>query len=381
MKGVSPSPRLRLQRLALVLVTLLSVAGTLELGLRASWEGYYLKTRRIYRQPHRTRGWENLPGIQLEYGKPEFAFAVRHDERGLRIPVAGPRPGDRPFRILVLGDSFAYGIGVEEEESFVAGIERAFPRVRTFNAGVAGYGTSQELQTLRELGPELAPDFVLLAFFWNDVPTSLYADVPRFTLEGGQLTYHPPGPNDERPVFHGKHVPPAILNHSYAYRFLSDRWKMLRLRVALLVGADRIRFEMLRPENLEQAWALERALLAEIARECRRQGAGFLFVVIPDQVQVDHNAEVVGLRPEDYRVQERLATIAREQGFEILDLLPGLRDAAERSSAPLYYRIDRHLTPAGHRAAGQLIVEALRPRLRAAGALEALSVRRTRPDP
>src|SRR5262245_41457465 len=122
----------------------------MEFGLRAFWRGYYLTGVRGYVTNSATPGWANNPGTKAEYGEGEFRIEVTHNSLGFRGPeVARELAADRR-RVLVLGDSFAYGIGVEDDETFSARLQALEPRLDVLNSGVNGYGTGQELLLLRE---------------------------------------------------------------------------------------------------------------------------------------------------------------------------------------------------------------------------------------
>jgi lysophospholipase L1-like esterase len=115
------------------------------------------------------RGWEMVPGEHYTY-----QHRVHVNAHGLRGEELGPKAAGE-FRILFLGDSLVYGQGVGEEDTVPAALEAALAElvperaVRVLNAGHRAYGTAQELGLLRELGPALAPDLVLLGWYWNDV--------------------------------------------------------------------------------------------------------------------------------------------------------------------------------------------------------------------
>ncbi len=334
-----------LLRLVVLLGTSLLCAVAVELGLRAFWSGYYLKEGATYAVASATRGWANKPSATTVYGEAEFRVDVVHNAlgyRGRELAREKP-PGVR--RVLVLGDSFAYGIGVADDETFSARLERLVPGIEVINTGVNGYGTAQELLLLRDEGLALRPDLVLVAFFWNDVGNSYNRPSLRFRVEGEQLVW--PEPQAVAPVA-GVDTRRAWLRHSYAYRFLSDRLKLVGFALAVALGLPQESTDFLAPDERESAWRLEAALLREIRDLAAGIGARTLIALIPDQVQVDTDASVVGLEPADYDVQSRIQEIGAELAIPVIDLGPALRSERERAGEPLYYPKDRHLNARGH---------------------------------
>src|SRR5215831_727211 len=90
-------------------------------------------------------GWRNRPGADTDFESPEFRVHVRINERGLRGPSVAATPEARKRRVLFVGDSFVFGWGVEENETFAAELARRIPDLEPVLMGVAGYGTDQEL--------------------------------------------------------------------------------------------------------------------------------------------------------------------------------------------------------------------------------------------
>lgn len=350
MRGV----RALLLRLALLAGTLALCALALELGLRAFWTGFYLKEGQTYATASDTRGWANKPGITTVYGEAEFAIDVTHNALGYRgheISREKP-PGVR--RVLVLGDSFTYGIGVADDETFSARLERAVPGLEVLNTGVNGYGTAQELLLLRDEGLALQPDLVLVAFFWNDVGNN-YRPFPRFVLDGERLVW--PEPKQVAPLVPVPHRP--WLRHSYAYRFVSDRLKLVNYWLKVTLHLRQETTDFVDPAERDAAWRLEAALLREIRDLAAGVGARTAIAVIPDQVQVDTDVKVLGLDPADYDVLGRVQQIGRDLGVPVIDLAPELRAERARSGVPLYYQKDRHLKPPAHAVVARALQAAL----------------------
>jgi hypothetical protein len=125
----------------------------------------------------RTKGWFHAPSSsgRSYLGGPDNGD-IHINSLGLRgreIPIPKP-PG--VTRILVFGDSFVFGIGVDESHVFTARLEGLLNRNRTANSsryevinmGVSGYSTDQELILFEELAPRLAADLVILVACDND---------------------------------------------------------------------------------------------------------------------------------------------------------------------------------------------------------------------
>lgn len=144
------------------------------------------------------RLYQHRPGLAVDLG----SFRLRTNALGLRGPeLARPKPAG-VFRIVVLGDSVAFGWGVDEEVTFVRRLETewnaAHPqhRIEVCNTAVPMYDTNQELAALREVGLALQPDLVLLVYVVNDIePTR---DVIESVLRGtpGPVDYAATLPDD-----------------------------------------------------------------------------------------------------------------------------------------------------------------------------------------
>ncbi|MEO8502435.1 MAG: SGNH/GDSL hydrolase family protein [Acidobacteriota bacterium] len=127
--------------------------------------------------PDPVRGWGLIPGSRGWWRSEGEAF-VEINSDGFRGPSrVRPKPPG-VLRVAILGDSCAEAVQVPYEATFAARLERSLAtcpgvgarRVEVLDLGVSGYGTTQELLTLRDQGLSFAPDVVLLAFYsGNDV--------------------------------------------------------------------------------------------------------------------------------------------------------------------------------------------------------------------
>ncbi len=118
---------------------------------------------------HAERGWANLPRARARITKGEIDYRVRINSSGWRDPerTIAPRAGVR--RVVLLGDSVAWGWGVDDGERFSDLLEqRLGAEIEVLNLAVPGYGTDQEYWTLLETGFAYAPDAVMLCLVYND---------------------------------------------------------------------------------------------------------------------------------------------------------------------------------------------------------------------
>ncbi len=112
-------------------------------------------------------GWSYRPLAKERHRSDEFDVEVEMHSAGYRGPE-WPAPSSRR-RLLVLGDSQAFGWGVSWPETMSARLAAALPDWDVCNAAVAGYGADQQLLTMRRLLPSVRPDAVVCVFCDNDL--------------------------------------------------------------------------------------------------------------------------------------------------------------------------------------------------------------------
>ena len=97
-------------------------------------------------------GWagrKNLHKVTKSYSNGRFDISTDQYGRRISYPTGQAGPDSAPA-ILIVGDSFAQGIGVDDQETYAWRIAEDMPRYNIINLGVAGYGTDQELLKLEE---------------------------------------------------------------------------------------------------------------------------------------------------------------------------------------------------------------------------------------
>jgi len=260
---------------------------------------------------------------------------VTTNSRGLRereLPLARPA-GTR--RVIFLGDSVTFGPGVRDDEPFPRQVEAMLRAdgagpVETVNTGVVGYNTIQELGRLDDVGLAYQPDVVVLTFVVNDL-------LETFSIFDHQ--YEPTGLLAPAKVW--------LRRDSNLYRFVQNvYWRVAQeLRRARDGQTEPLR----KRDRLEERLAT----LDEMVRTTRANGASFLLVLYPDNLD---DPVSPGPSGERLTMRDELIGFAQREQVPYVDLTAAIGDVRDPRARELRLREDPHPSLAGHRA----IAEALR---------------------
>jgi hypothetical protein len=363
------------------------------------------------------RGFALRPGIEGHYQREGESY-VRINGDGQRDREhAKTKPPDT-VRIAVLGDSFAEAMHVPMEQTFWSLLERkleechAFPgkHVEVLNFGVSGYGTAQELMTLRQKVWDYSPDIVVLAFTtYNDIyddsrALSKTEDVPYFTYRNGELVYDSSFRDSSAYQWHNSKL-------SRLGRWFHDRLRLVQLvHYAQFVGklrltewrnrrraaaeptpqpqqtpavstapksaptADEIGIDNMiyvepQDDRWKEAWRVTEGLIRQMNDEVRQRGAKFVVVTLSNAIQVYPDAVVrqnfmkhIGADTVFYP-NLRLKDFTQRQQIDFLDLAEPMQLLADQNKVFLHgFGKDLgngHWNADGHRVAADLISQKL----------------------
>jgi hypothetical protein len=265
------------------------------------------------RQPVQRVGiWRNDPRLGFAHAAsssgthetPEFRVRYTIDEEGCRA-IPGARRQRRG--VLFLGDSFTFGHGVEDHQTFSAVLSADhWPHVPVRNCGVMGSGTGQAyLQLELALAQKQLPSAVV--YGWTS------ADLQRNHLRRSWLS-----------ILHAH-------GRRNAYFDLEDDGELSYRGTA---GPEHAIPDDA-PELAEREQAVTRALIGGMARLCARRSVRFLVVVLATRQPEDEMG--------DWLVQQGAA-----HAIEVLDL---------RTVRGPYFKKDGHPKPPWHRAVARALAE------------------------
>jgi len=261
-------------------------------------------------------------------------MSVRTNSLGMRGPEPAPETPS-VVRVAVVGDSLTFGFGVAEEETYASLLGRILngsspdggPRFDVLNFGVVGYNTRDEAVVVERRVLGLHPRLIIVGYVLND---------PEI---------------DPRPSLHKVFDPPVWWRHSHVLRLLHLGWNWVD--VWWYGQGDYLRY-LHTPGRGK--WRSVVTAFGRIGALARASGARVLVVVfpmIPEGSWDDY----------PYRdLHEQVATAARKEGFDVLDLLPVF--AARRPADLRVSGADAHPNALGHRLTAEAVADAVRPLLR-----------------
>lgn len=291
-------------------------------------------------------GWEPRPGRYDDYGRPITINAAGYRGENLASAATGRR------RIVVLGDSIAFGLYVGDDETYAARLAARSPDSEVANLAVQGYGPGQSLLRLERLGLGLKPDVVLLALcLGNDfadamLPSFLYDEAhptPYYRREQGRLVRY----DQHLRLGVGRRLSYWLLDNSRLFRAVAVRPASQRKATKADGPWTRRRAEAMSDRG--RAVDLVATLVAQVRDTAEADGARFLAVLHPDRVAGERQATTW---------EGALTARLQAAGVESLSLA---RAYADRGLDYGDVAIDSigHLSPAGHDVTAEIILERL----------------------
>lgn len=380
--------------IASTLVSLVAAEGIIRLfveptprfveGFRLSKSGYYIEDAEL--------GWVPRPGVRGVHnrnGSFESSFSTnslgyRDEER-----AASSRGDSR--RIVVLGDSFAWGYGVNDGDIFARVMEELDPRIDAVNLGVTAYSLWQEIAYFERHRESINPDIVILALVMNDI-TDPNRKLPGETTEdwktriGGQ-THDRDANKPVAPSANGARNRGALkawlADRSVLYQVARDVVNASKPLVDFLVyvgikkspvgleGLDPALRPFLEvyPEAVRDSIERSKLELLKLRDRVLASGSEFLVVVVPPLQSVVDRARRNSIAhtryyEDDFDLNKPfhwLQEFGESSNIEILNVVDAFRRAHD-NGVVLYLPNDMHFSAAGHRLFAEEIVNYLSER-------------------
>ena len=308
----------------------------------------------------------------------EYYYEYQNNEIGMRDTRQIADYKQIPFKILSIGDSFTYGWGVNDDETFSKILEKKINRdsVAVLNAGASGAGTDYALKFFQVRGKEISPKVVLYFYYENDRVDNL--ENRYFTIENDSIITKP---FNEASNLNA--IQKNKLADSKVYNWFSSHshlFSMIRTQVGIMWN-KKVKQENQQITNQNQAKTPETATktsttpkaeqvsvakdefyptykyLKALAENVEKSGAKFYTFYIPSNTSIAEFQKSGTMKQEKAIVDFCNANHIRVFSF---------KDAIMKNKDPFkayYFPTDLHWNKAGNKVAGEYLYEVLNKEL------------------
>lgn len=248
----------------------------------------------------------------------EYYLRVRRNSWGFRDVEHDPAKREGVTRIALVGDSFVFGVPIEDDEQIFPRLlqKKLGERYELISVAFPGANTAQEIRLLAQADGVYGFDHAILFFFPNDVETE---DDPRRLSFYGHII---PGEAGE-----------YFFSHSRLYYFLETRTRRLLERFGIRDSYEEYLRSLYREGSPELA--AHRDLLGQLLRKV---GPRVTVVIVPVLHELDDYPFAIA---HDY-----VRGLARASGVDVIDLLDAFRGMEARDLVVNPY--DYHFNEKAH---------------------------------
>jgi hypothetical protein len=326
-----------------------------------------IKTLSPELSPDKFRHHKLVPNTYSRFEQKDFSYIQRVNNIGLR---GKDRTLEKPlnhYRILMLGDSFTMGKGVEDDQTFSFLIEESLNKnnicqTTTFevlNGGVDSYAPILSyLQLSRDL-VHLDPDVIVLNLDVSDlVQEAAYRENAIYNSNGEIVGV----PGTERPVLLNQRIRRWIDQNMYFTRlilFYTNKllgYKDLSIQgVVTRANNEIIKYTLSEDKtNRNKQWKQMFDSISMIKKFSDDRSISFILVIYPWGHQVNDSEWIPGrynFMSKDATASDKyLETIyqlSEKFGITLVNLFPLFR--TYKSNSQLYFDYDMHWTVEGHK--------------------------------
>lgn len=236
------------------------VFAMLETGIRAG--KFYEYPPGLYRVS-KTRAFKHAKNFK---GIDGYGCKVSTNASGFRdLDYVIPKPND-VYRIVVLGDSVTFGVGINLKDTYPKQLQQLLNQdsktdFEVINTGVRGYNTYQQVQLLKEDALIYDPDMIIVGFVLNDAEP--------FSAQSGMID-----PKHQTLI----KIKNFFKQHTYSYAFLRKRLELLRHKCDVKAYQEQY-LDQFKPGH--KGWEECYQAIEELAKICAKYNIKLVTVIIP----------------------------------------------------------------------------------------------------
>ncbi len=311
---------------------------------------------------HPRWGWALTPSWRGNHEHYDFNARYTINTNGFR----GRRQTGADTGIALVGDSFTFGLGVDDDSTFAAVLDRRLTETLVLNYSIPGFSTDQQLLLAEErILPKPPQQVLLLAYLANDVfdnareyPLQAEHAKPYFELKGGDLTLrNQPVPRVAKPSAQRRINLGAYLKAGKKTTGLSAYLREFALWRRFGPAAEGGLSLPTFTARFEPELRLFYALVSRFKDKVRGTGAEFKLVLLAGASHAQHPDSDSARFQEYFRAE--ISQWATANAVPLIDVAEGLRHRYARAPGGWFFPNDGHLTPLGHEVVADMLAEAL----------------------
>ena len=316
-------------------------------------------------------GYRVKPNLEFHHHTPEYKVIYYSNQEGIRCSKKHEEyhNDNSKIKIILIGPSFAFGWGVNYEDSFAFILEKTLnnlnfqggkKRVEVMNLGVPALPPQYQFELLKKEAPSYQPDMILQVAYGSPV----LGELEHYDVRDGLLIRKDAGSLER---FAALVKNSGIVFYSWiAYNSLDSFLNRQTNPKIIGVGRDLENYGQFAPDKAPVKLSLD--FYRRLAAFSAALPAKLLIVSIPLAYEV-HKEDLSRFRHMGVRgvqdIQEQVifnrkfCDYLNQQGIPALDLTAAFQEGAQSSSKRLYYWLDMHWTPAGNHCAARAVANYL----------------------
>lgn len=353
-------------RLTAILIGCIFILAVLEIGLRVF---YPQRTGPVQFGYDPELGCIQVPYQQGKRTNPDYSF--RNNSWGLRGAREYNKEKKTDVRILILGDSFVYGLGVNDEETFASLLEENLSRdgrtVEVINAGMMGKGTDYAVRFLQLRGHQLDIDLIVLCFNRTDLGDNNKGHYYQFNSDGSvSVKTQANSICDKKSILTNSSLYNWLIGWSHLVCFLRSSASIAITKIARKFEKDNYSAAIITQSadhNPDETYDKKSTakFIELFKKEAKKLGVEFLIFYLAEWHEVDFFRKKGHLR----RYENDFLGIIRDQGMTYISTTPVLANTGLtlRDIYNIKFR-DYHFTARGNRVIADFMLDYLEKKLK-----------------
>ncbi|MCZ6594937.1 MAG: hypothetical protein O6943_08485 [Bacteroidetes bacterium] len=309
-------------------------------------------------------GMRYTPGARWQFMHPEYKVEYAINEHGFRDKKEHSIPKPKgTIRVLLVGDSFTFGQGVDYEQAWPVIAEKWFEehdmrQIELVKAGIQGMDTRSEFLLIKELLEEYECDVIVIGFLVNDLyANSLY----RIEQIGEKSIFNnsdSSGVAAENKTEEDHWL--KTMRNVFVRNDRKSNFHLFTLAKRLAIASENLYCKLYLlsssaeyltvplPQGPKQKLKITEILFKRIADYCQSKGKKLIVFSMPQQFQVLYLQQSFNSECIDVHYYDRhFSNMANQETFIWVAILNAfINNNTEHEN--MFYRLDGHFTPTGN---------------------------------